>query len=289
MKLEEITLMIIISIVNEIEWLSLQLILGISISAIGAHSSFSNLNLRDSLTIGTLSGILSCCTFIFFKSILICPITISKILGILSLILFGILIVTWKFFRDPKRNPPEEPFAILSPADGKILQIRTVTKGTIPCPIKGKKHIKLNEIAKIDYYNDIEAYLIEINMSLLDVHVNRAPINGEITFMKYTPGKSISLRHWRSEIENPRNTLIIENDMLSTLVIQIGSKRISSIKSFFKVGDFVKRGERIGKITLGSQVDIVIPKDEKLKILVNEGDKVHAGESILALFNKTGE
>jgi phosphatidylserine decarboxylase len=203
--------MIIESIINEFDWLSFQIILGISISAIGAHPSFSNLNLRDSVIIGFLSGVFSSCIFLYFDSILVYNSIFSKSIGILSLFLFGILLVTWRFFRDPRRFPPNLPSAILSPADGKIIQIRSVRKGTIPCPIKGKKLIKLNEIAKTDALEDRDAYLIEINMSLLDVHVNRAPIDGKIAFIKYTPGKSVSLKHWRSEIENPRNTIIIKN------------------------------------------------------------------------------
>lgn len=262
------------------EWLLINVLLGLSIASIGAHSRISNLNLKDSLSIGFISGIAA-------DAILLClhvlkvPDILSIACGIFGLLLTGLILVLWRFFRNPERNIPNDPNAILSPADGKIVYIREVKKGDVPCPIKGKAHINMDEITKTDFLKDKDGYIVGIYMSMLDVHLNRAPISGKVTFIKHTPGKTISPKHWMSDTENVRNTIIIENNNISVAVIQIGTPHVSKVLCYASEGENVNRGERIGKITWGSQVDIILPKNDA-DILVKEGEQVYAGETIIA-------
>ena len=264
-----------------IEWLIIDILLAVSISAIGAHPKLSNLDLKEALKIGFISGCFGNLMFITCKYYLIIPDLTSGVVSVIGLLAMGVAMVSWKFFRDPERNPPDNPTAIPSPADGRVIYIREIKEGTIPCPIKGKAHIKVGEITKTDFLKDKAGYIIGIYMSMLDVHINRAPISGKVTFVKHTPGKTISPKHWRSDIENGRNTIIIENNNISIAVIQIGTPHVSKVLCYASEGENVNRGDRIGKITWGSQVDIILPQNG-VEILVKEGDQVYAGETIIA-------
>ena len=264
-----------------IEWLLINVLLGLCIASIGAHPRMSNLNLKDSLSIGFMSGI-AADVILLCLYVLKAPEIFSIACGIIGLLLTGVILVLWRFFRDPERNIPNDPNAILSPADGKIIYIREIKEGTIPCPIKGKAHIKIGEITKTNFLKDKAGYIIGIYMSMLDVHLNRAPISGKVTFIKHTLGKTISPKHWRSDTENVRNTIVIENNNISVAVIQIGTPYISKVLCYASEGKNVNRGERIGKITWGSQVDAILPKEDNIEIVVNEGDQVYAGETIIA-------
>jgi phosphatidylserine decarboxylase len=126
------------------------------------------------------------------------------------------------------------------------------------------------------------AYLIGIDMNILNVHVNRSPIGGKIVLQKYIKGDFLSLRRPESETRNERVTTIIDNGQFKIAVIQIASRLVRRIVSYSKEGDIVAIGQRIGMIAFGSQVDAVIPQLENLKIAVKPGDRVRAGVSILA-------
>ena len=256
------------------------------LAAVGAHPKFCNLNLVKSLKIGFLSGILGYTAnlaLLYKESFSL----FAPILGIASTTLAGFFIVLWVFFRDPKRTPPEDLDAIVSPADGKIVYIREVQKGVIPCMIKGKKNIKLNEIAKTDLLTDVYGYIIGITMTILDVHVTRSPMEGKIIFLKSYGGDLFSAKSWKTEVENPRTSIILKNERLKLGIIEIGTPYISKILSFFNLDDFVGKGQRIGKITWGSQVDVIIPS-KYVTLLVKEGDSVRAGETTLAKFKSKG-
>ena len=252
------------------------------LAAVGSHPKLCNLNLVKSLKIGSLSGIFGYTVYLvlqYKESISF----FAPILSIASTILAGFFIVLWVFFRDPNRIPPEDLDAIVSPADGRIVYIREVQKGVIPCMIKGRKNIKLNEIAKTDLLTDVDGYIIGITMTILDVHVTRSPIEGKIIFLKSYGGDLYSPKSWKTEVENPRTSIILKNEKLKLGVIEIGTPYISKILSFFNLEDFVEKGQRIGKITWGSQVDVIIPS-KYVNLLVKEGDSVRAGETLLAKF-----
>lgn len=201
-------------------------------------------------------------------------------------VLLTITSIGFLFYRDPERTPPEGKNIIVSPADSKVLYIKNIKRGEIPFSKKKGKECKLSELMKTDFLPNGEAYQIGIMMTYLDVHRVRAPINGRIHFIKHVPGKFISLKKEEAIFINERVTTIIENSELKIAVVQIASRLVRRILPYVKIGQEVKIGERIGIIKFGSQVDLLIPKAPGIKICVKPGDKVKAGVSIIADYEK---
>lgn len=264
-----------------VEWVFTLVVLGVCLAAIGAHPRICNLDLISSIKIGMVSGLLAGVIYLAVYHYSSVSNPVAYALSLLGLLFSGIGVVMWRFFRDPERIPPDVPNAIIAPADGKIIYVREVAAGTVPCAIKGKKNIEISEIAKIGALDTTDGYIIGICMSVLDVHITRAPISGKIASIESFPGRTLSPKDWRSEIENPRTTLIFEGDAQRIIVTEMGTPYVSRILSIVGVGAPVVRGQRIGKITWGSQVDVIVPSTE-VEILVKEGDAVTAGKAILA-------
>ncbi len=264
-----------------VEWVFTLVVLGVCLAAIGAHPRICNLDLISSIKIGMVSGLLAGLIYLAVHRYFSVSNPVAYALSLLALLISGIGVVMWQFFRDPERIPPDVLNAIIAPADGKIIYVREVAAGTVPCAIKGKKNIEISEITKTGALDTTDGYIIGICMSVLDVHITRAPIGGNITSIESFPGRTLSPKDWRSEIENPRTTLIIEGDAQRIVVTEMGTPYVSKILSFVGVGAPVVRGQKIGKITWGSQVDVIIPSTE-VEILVKEGDAVTAGKTILA-------
>lgn len=206
--------------------------------------------------------------------------------GALSL-LTALALLLWRFFRDPERIPPETPGAILAPADGKIIYIKTIEKGQIPFSDKKGHTYSLSQLSRCSVLPD-GGYLIGTAMSFMDVHVNRAPIAGTVSLVSHIPGLFLSLRRLEAVIENERMLSVIEGPDFKIGLVQIASRLVRNIVPFCKTGNTLQRGERIGMIRFGSQVDMVLPNVEGLKITVRLGQKVKAGETIMALTEQTG-
>jgi phosphatidylserine decarboxylase len=188
--------------------------------------------------------------------------------------------VRW-FYRDPERHPPEGKNVVVSPADGRIAKIKRYPKDSVPSAIKDGKLISIEEI-KTAGFTDDDYYLVAIVMSPLDVHINRTPISGQVVFQKRTLGKLVTMRQPIFEFVNERVTTIIENETLRIGVVQIAAPIASSIRCFVNIGDTIQIGQRYGAISLGSQVDVMIPARNKIRISTLLGSKVRAGETILA-------
>jgi len=199
------------------------------------------------------------------------------------ILIMTFIIIMARFYRDPERYPTETESVILSPADGKVIYINQVEKGSSLVSTKGKKKFELDEIASTDVLANA-AYLMGIDMNILNVHVNRSPIGGEIIFWKRTKGRFMSLRKPESEIENERVTTVISNGKFSIGVIQISSRLVRKIVSYFGKGDSLEIGQRLGAIVFGSQVDIIIPELDNFRMEVKPGDEVKAGISVLARY-----
>lgn len=119
-------------------------------------------------------------------------------------------------------------------------------------------------------------------MKLFDVHTNRSPIDGVVMMSKHNPGKFISMTKEKFEIMNESQTTILKhNDGYFIGIIQIATFFVRGIESYLNEGDSIKQGERIGRIKLGSQVDVVIPFTE-IKLKIKLGERVYAGETVLA-------
>ena len=121
-------------------------------------------------------------------------------------------------------------------------------------------------------------------MTILDVHVNRIPVQGQVIALKHKPGQFMSLRKEQAIVKNERLTTIIDQGDFTVAVVQIASRLVRKIQSYLEEGQKVKLGQRLGMIKFGSQVDLVIPHIQGLRINVKPGDAVKAGVSIIAKY-----
>jgi len=186
---------------------------------------------------------------------------------ILSGLLFGVslffLILFIIFFRNPPRvHGTKETDLILAPADGKVVVIEKTFE---------------NEYLKS------EAIQISVFMSPLNVHSNKSPVTGEITYVQYHPGEYLVAWHPKSSELNERNTVVIKRKNHQILMRQIAGKVARKIVCYTKVGALLSRGEEFGFIKFGSRVDLFIPVDSE--ILVEIGQTVKGGVSEVARFN----
>jgi phosphatidylserine decarboxylase len=189
--------------------------------------------------------------------------------------------VAYRFYRDPERVVPQDEGAIVSPADGEVLYVRESRGGALPVVSKLGRDYTLEELTRTPLASE-DAVVIGIGLSFLDVHVNRAPVGGRIALQRRFPGRFGSLRRPEMVFENERATLVIERDGLEVAVVMIASRLVRRIVTYLSEGDRVAAGQRIGMIRFGSQVDLVLPVREDLRVDVRSGDRVVAGESIVA-------
>ncbi|MFH1053070.1 MAG: phosphatidylserine decarboxylase [Candidatus Woesearchaeota archaeon] len=229
---------------------------------------------------------------------------ILNFLLILLIVLIALTII-WKyalFYRDPKRNIPAGN-NLVSPADGTVVYIKKFSNGKVPNPNKNGKEIKLEEITHIK--NNIKkGYIIGIFMNPLSVHVNRAPISGKIEFIKHTTHKNKSMLiilikvifhklsrpgQYNYELENERNTILImgkvKNKLFPVYIIQIADTVVKKVVCWMKKGDLVNKGQKIGMIKMGSQVDLILPDKigkKPIQLRIKESDYVYSGSSAIA-------
>lgn len=237
--------------------------------------------LMSGIGIGLFSGFLIAMLHFFFPFISVISLLAISFCTVIGFTLIWTLL---RFYRDPERKIPNQPGVIVSPADGRIRYMVKVNKGEIGFSIKGEKHILLSDVLASTYLNSQNLMLIGIEMNLLDVHVNRAPISGKIVYSKHVPGKFLSLRGFDFLTQNERMFTVIQNEKMQVGMVQIASHLVRRIVCYRKIGDFVQCGDRIGMIRFGSQVDVLIPTDKGIHFLVKPGDYVKAGESILARY-----
>ncbi|TFG38262.1 MAG: phosphatidylserine decarboxylase family protein [Candidatus Aminicenantes bacterium] len=164
------------------------------------------------------------------------------------------------FFRNPERNCDHGAEVACSPADGKVIVV-----GSAP-----------DDLAERGLPRQISVF-----MSVFDVHVNRAPITGELVEYQYNKGRKFSAFKEKASLENEQNLSVWEGRLGRIALKQIAGLIARRIVFDHSVGDTVPRAGRIGLIRYGSRVDIFLPDDAQ--ILVRVGDRVHAGESPLAI------
>ena len=165
-----------------------------------------------------------------------------------------------QFFRDPPRTVPQDPNAVLSPADGRIVAVERAP----------------------DPYLDREALKMSIFMNVFNVHSNRSPVEGEIRGAWYRPGKFFNAELSKSSLQNERAALWIRTPSGADVTcVQVAGMIARRILCYAKTGQKLARGERFGFIRFGSRVDLYLPLAAIPRASV--GDKVHATESVLAL------
>jgi phosphatidylserine decarboxylase len=170
------------------------------------------------------------------------------------LIFLGLFVMF--FFRDPERTPPQDPGTIVSPADGRVMEVLEES-------LDGKPGLR-----------------ISVFLSIFDVHVNRTPVAGRITAIEYRTGKFYAAMRGRASAENEQNAFHVQTDHGEVVFKQIAGWVARRIVVWKSVGDSVIRGERVGMIRFGSRMDIWLP--EGVEILVRAGQHVAAGSSALA-------
>lgn len=158
------------------------------------------------------------------------------------------------FFRNPSRAVPSEPGMVVAPADGRV----TVVRRSGPTSPDS---------------------LVSIFLSPLDVHVNRAPIAGEITEISYKHGKFLMATSERASSLNEQNTLTIQGDELTVKCTQIAGILARRIVCWKKKGDRVECGERFGMIRFGSRTDLLMPP--AVEVIVEEGMHVRGGVTVV--------
>ncbi len=190
-----------------------------------------------------------------------------------------ILLLYYKFFLNPRRLQQVDENEFISPADGRIIYIKELEVNQLPVSVKKTRLSRIEEITKTDILKQ-PCYLIGIMMTLFDVHINRAPSSGDVVMVKHTPGSYLSLKSPESTFVNERNTIVFrKSNGIMVGVVQIASRFIRRCICSVKEGDSVRAGEVIGRITWGSQVDLIIPRN--CDIFVREGEQVYAGKSII--------
>jgi len=160
------------------------------------------------------------------------------------------------FFRDPEREIPTQPDAIVSPADGRVVEIRN------------------------EDFEGRPLQRVSIFMSPLDVHVNRSPIAGTIRAVSYHPGTFRIASEPRASVENEQNVFTVAGDQGVVVTKQIAGAVARRIVFWKRPGNEVARGERVGLIKFGSRVDVLMELGIEMRVKVR--DRVRAGASILA-------
>src|SRR5574344_2081032 len=167
-----------------------------------------------------------------------------------------------RFFRVPLRLINKVENGIISPADGTIIAIE--------------------EMNEYEYFHD-NRIKISIFMSVHNVHVNFYPIDGEVEYVRYHPGKYFIAHLPKSSVENEHNSVVVRKDeRMVVLFRQIAGTVARRIVSYPKVGDKVTQGVEMGMIRFGSRVDVFLPTNTQ--ICVKIGDKVRAQKTVLANF-----
>jgi phosphatidylserine decarboxylase len=176
-----------------------------------------------------------------------------------SLVFLLVSIAIALFFRNPERTPPEGDGIVLSPADGRVVEI-----------VEHERSERLPEIS---------LKRISIFMSIFNTHVNRWPISGKVVKITYVPGRFLDAREPAASAVNEHNCLVVNGESLIE-VVQIAGKIARRIACWVREGDEVRRGDRFGLIRFGSRLDVYLPQD--YSFVVEVGTRVRAGVTIIA-------
>lgn len=211
---------------------------------------------KEGKTIVLLSTVLfAVLSLVSFKFL---PIWLSIVL-LLPLAILYILI--FRFFRNPERKTNHQENSVVSPCDGKVVVIERVFEP--------------------EYFKE-ERIQVSIFMSPLNVHVNRNPISGIVSYFKYHHGKYLVAWHPKSSTENERTTTVVKNaDGVEVLFRQIAGAVARRICWYVDEKQEVEKGKEMGFIKFGSRVDVFLPLDADIKVAINQ--KVSAAESVIAL------
>ena len=175
----------------------------------------------------------------------------AGVFGATSLLCLG-------FFRDPERRVPGVPGAVVAPADGKVMDVASVDDPWVGPGIR-----------------------VSIFLSPLDVHVNRAPVEGLVANVEYAAGSFRAAYKAEASEVNERCTVALQGESARVVVRQIAGVLARRIVCRVRPGDKLTRGERFGLIRFGSRTDLVVPRGTDVRVRV--GDRVRGGESMMGV------
>ena len=187
----------------------------------------------------------------------------------ISLLLLPVLIWLFAFFRDPERPIPAEQHIMVSPADGTV-----------------------SDITDLPHYDLLggPAVRVGIFLSVFNVHINRSPCDGKVIKVEYKKGKFINaMSHDKASEENESNTVVLAEpatDRPIAVVKQIVGLIARRIIFTAKVGDMLKRGERIGMIKFGSRTELYVPTSLEPQVKVQVGQSVRGGADVIVELGK---
>jgi phosphatidylserine decarboxylase len=191
----------------------------------------------------------------------ICFLLSAAFLPPASILFAALLLFCFYFFRDPEREPPSDETLAVAPADGVVVEVKKTAENR---------------------FMNSPVNRVTIFLSIFDVHVNRAPIAGEITHSEATSGRFFDARNPASSKMNARRTWAIQGRGMTIVVRQITGAVARRICAWKQVGDLVERGERFGMIRFGSRTEVDLPLDTE--ILVRSGERVRGGQTPIARF-----
>jgi phosphatidylserine decarboxylase len=175
-------------------------------------------------------------------------------------VVVGLLILyTFAFFRDPERISPPDPAVLVAAADGVVADI---------------VELEENEVLKT------RTRRVGIFLSVFDVHTNRAPIDGRITYRQHHEGLCLDARSTDCSNKNEAMTWAFQNPRATIVVRQLTGAIARRIVGWSQVGDELKKGERFGMIRFGSRTEVYLPL--AATILVKVGDRVAGGSTAIA-------
>jgi phosphatidylserine decarboxylase len=180
-------------------------------------------------------------------------------LWLAAMLLIVVAIWVAYFFRDPERTGERGEHLVISPADGKVVQITEVDE---PAFLKEK------------------ALRVSIFMNVFNVHVNRYPVSGIVRYVSYNPGKFLNAAHDKASLENEQSSVGIESGSNRLLVRQIAGLIARRIVTYSTNGAKVQQGDRMGIIRFGSRVDVFLPTTARPRIRV--GQATFAGVTVIA-------
>lgn len=164
-----------------------------------------------------------------------------------------------QFFRDPAREAPEDPRAVVSPVDGRVCKIQEAKD-----PLTGE-----------------DVRMISIFMNVFNVHSQKAPVAGRVEEIRYTPGLFLNADLDKASTDNERNAVRVTTpEGVSVTFVQVAGLIARRILCYAEVGSDLERGERYGFIRFGSRVDVYLPLDAEVAVTI--GDKVTGVASTIA-------
>ena len=179
-------------------------------------------------------------------------------------------LVAW-FFRNPQREAPSQPGTVVSPADGKLVQIDTIEDPELGTCIQ-----------------------FGIFLSIFNVHANRASLPGRVIAVRYRPGKFLNALRPESARENENLDIVLvetvdeqtEQEPRKFRIRQITGQFARRIVCWVRPGSILERGQMYGMIKLGSRTELIIPSEDALEITAKIGDTIRAGSTTLATYHK---